>query len=279
MVKPTDSSSAAAKPQNRYSQIIGKLFDAHHTPGDDRVPFDRDEFAGVAKELGIRLPKNLGDAIYSFKYRTPLPASVTETAPRGKAWAIANTGKGKYEFRLVRPLDLTPRSGLAPIKVPDATPEIVGAHALGDEQALLARVRYNRLVDVFLGVVAWSLQNHLRTTVAGIGQIEVDELYVGVDKTGTQFVVPVEAKGGTDKAGWQQTEQDIACCAQKFPHLVCRAVTAQFVTNNKIAMFELAAHDGGIVIVAERHYELVRSSDITDADLALYRRSVPRDDG
>jgi len=51
---------------------------------------------------------------------------------------------------------------MAAIKIPDATPEIVAAYALSDEQALLAKVRYNRLLDIFLGVAAYSLQNHLR---------------------------------------------------------------------------------------------------------------------
>ena len=67
------------------------------------------------------------------------------------------------------------------IKIPDATPEIVSAYSMSDEQALLAKIRYNRLLDVFLGVSAHSLQNHLRTTVKDIGQIEVDEIYVAVE--------------------------------------------------------------------------------------------------
>ena len=68
-------------------------------------------------------------------------------------------------------------------------------YAFNDEQALLARVRYNRLIDVFLGIACYSLQNHFRTTVSGIGQVETDEVYVGVDKSGAHYVVPVQAKG------------------------------------------------------------------------------------
>lgn len=49
---------------------------------------------------------------------------------------------------------------------------------MSDEQALLARVRYNRLLDIFLGLATYSLQNHLRTSVTDIGQIEVDEICV-----------------------------------------------------------------------------------------------------
>ena len=49
------------------------------------------------------------------------------------------------------------------IKLPDAAPEIVFACALSDGQALLAKIRHNRLIDIFLGIAAFSLQN--RTTV------------------------------------------------------------------------------------------------------------------
>ena len=45
--------------------------------------------------------------------------------------------------------------------------------------------------------VSSALQNHLRTTVAGMGQVETDEIYVGVDRSGSHYVVPVQAKGGT----------------------------------------------------------------------------------
>ena len=46
------------------------------------------------------------------------------------------------------------------IKIPDATPGIVQKYALADEQALLAKLRYNRLLDIFTGVTCYSLQNH-----------------------------------------------------------------------------------------------------------------------
>jgi hypothetical protein len=257
---------------NRYAEIVAEVFRKNYKRGDRHVPFERDEFVAAATQRGVELPKNLGDAIYSFKYRNPLPTPIVETAPKGYEWGIYSVGRSKYEFRLVRPLSMEPRENQLVIKIPDATPEIISAYALGDEQALLAKVRYNRLVDIFLGITASSLQNHLRTTVQGIGQIEVDELYVGLDRNGCQYVVPVQAKGGKDKHGRQQTEQDMACCEEKFPALRCRAVSAQFMTKNKIAMFELAMQDDEIRIVSEEHYELVPAASINDEDLATYAR-------
>ncbi|MDP2679684.1 MAG: hypothetical protein Q8O85_13320, partial [Rhodoferax sp.] len=130
--------------------------------------------------------------------------------------------------------------------------------------------RYNRLVDVFLGITAFSLQNHLRTTVKDVGQIEIDEIYVGIDRHGRQFVVPVQAKGGADKHGVVQTQQDVAFCKQAFKNLICRPVSAQFMTDQRIAMFELTVVDGVIKVVDEKHYQLVTSSAISTDDLEAY---------
>ena len=57
-----------------------------------------------------------------------------------------------------------PDAMLATTKIPDGTPSIVRKYSISDEQALSAIVRYNRLIDIFLGVTCYSLQNHLRTT-------------------------------------------------------------------------------------------------------------------
>jgi hypothetical protein len=263
----------AAEPEkkpNRYSAIVGTIFKRHYETGRTQFEFSRDEFVGIAKSLGIALPKNLGDAVYSFRFRTALPAEIAATAPKGKEWRIELAGKGVYRFLLGKPNRILPRPDLVAVKIPDATPEIIASYALSDEQALLARVRYNRLIDIFLGITTYSLQNHLRTTVGGIGQIEVDEIYVGVNRNGQQFVIPVQAKGGTDQLGVTQTRQDLACCAQKFPRLTCRPVSAQFMAGDVIALFELTLEGQEVKVVEERHYRLVPSDEIGELDLKFY---------
>jgi len=97
-----------------------------------------------------------------------------------------------------------------------------------------------------------------------------DEIYVGIDRHGRQYVVPVQAKGGSDKHGVVQTQQDILCCAEKFPTLICRAVSAQFMSEDRIAMFELTVQDGGIKVVDEKHYQLVSANNISAEDLKQY---------
>ncbi|MBB6134608.1 hypothetical protein HD842_002750 [Massilia aurea] len=255
---------------NRYQAIIQVVFDRHYEIGIKEFEFDRSEFKDIALHLGIELPDNLGDLPYSFRYRNELPAKIRETAEPGMEWLIKGAGRARYRFQQVKLNRIIPREELITIKIPDATPEIIGAYALNDEQALLAKVRYNRLIDIFMGVTAYSLQNHLRTTVKKIGQIEIDEIYVGIDRNGRQYVIPVQAKGGNDKHGSVQTGQDIACCAEKFPNLICRAVSAQFMTRGRIAMFELMLNDDEIFVVSEKHYQLVPAQSITESDLSIY---------
>jgi hypothetical protein len=234
------------------------------------VRFRRDDLARAANALRIKLPKNIGDVIYSMRYRASLPDAILRTQTKGKEWVIEGKGKAEYAFRLVAVSQIVPNAQLLAIKIPDATPEIVAAYALSDEQALLAKVRYNRLLDIFLGIAAYSLQNHLRTTVSEVGQVEVDEIYVAIDKRGRQYVVPVQAKGGTDKLSSVQTRQDMACCKEKFPRLICRAVSAQFISDDLIALFELELSKGEVRIVDERHYMLVPADEISNRDLESY---------
>ena len=113
---------------------------------------------------------------------------------------------------------IVPNEHMAITKIPEATPGIVSKYALSDEQSLLAKVRYNRLVDIFSGVTCYSVQNHLRTTVPEMGQVETDEIYLGVDKKGAHYVFPIQAKGGKDRLSVVQIEQDFAVGAAKFPY-------------------------------------------------------------
>jgi hypothetical protein len=260
---------------NRYTQIIEEIFQAHYHPGDILVPFARDEIQAVAAKLRVVLPKNLGDLIYSFRYRAALPESLQATAPEGLIWIIKPAGRGLYQFTLVKDLPIVVNPLLIETKIPDATPGVVAMYALGDEQALLAKIRYNRLIDTFLGITCYSLQNHLRTTVPEIGQVETDEIYVGIDKRGVHFVVPVQAKARHEKLGVIQIEQDIALCANKFENLICRPIGAQFIEENFIALFEFEMTDDGVRLAAERHYRLVPPEDIDISDLQKYQTRGP----
>jgi hypothetical protein len=266
----TKMKNTSPRNANRYSAIIEKIFFAKYKQGMHEVPFERQEIETFAAKLKVELPKNLGDLIYSFRYRTMLPQSITSLAGEKEIWIIRAAGRSKYIFALIKNTPIAPNDHMAVTKIPDATPGIVDKYAFNDEQALLAKVRYNRLVDIFSGVTCYSLQNHLRTTVPEMGQVETDEVYVGIDKKGAHYVFPIQAKGGKDKLSIVQIEQDLAVCATKMPLLVCRPIAAQFMAGGVIALFEFESGDNGVTITSEKHYQLVAPKDVTDADLQTY---------
>jgi hypothetical protein len=262
---------ASARGANRYAAILERVFLGHYRRGVESIVFEREELEAAARDLDIRSPKNLGDLVYTFRYRVPLPEKIQRTATHGRTWVIRPAGRSQYEFVQIAPIDTTPKRGLDVVKVPDATPGVIEMYALGDEQSLLAKLRYNRLIDIFTGVACYSLQSHLRTTVPGMGQVETDEVYIGVDRHGAHYVFTVQAKGARESLGQVQLEQDLALCRSKFPALIPRPIGARFMDRNQIALFQFAERAGGLALIAEAHYRLVPSDQLSAQELEAYR--------
>lgn len=265
--------------QKQYETIINEIFRRHYEGNCNEFTFLREEIEKVGNEMGVGVPRNLGDVVYTYRHRRPLPPEILATQPGGMFWLILGAGDAVYRFRLSRLAHIVATPGLLVRKIPDATPEIIRNYALSDEQALLAKIRYNRLIDLFLGITAYSLQNHLRTKIENYGQIEIDELYIGVNTLGAQSVIPVQAKGGRDKLGVIQTIQDVVYCQSKEKYKKCsaRPVSAQFMEGDVIAMFELNFDGDDVSIIRERHYRLTESSDIGSSDLELYTQDSSND--
>jgi hypothetical protein len=165
---------------------------------------------------------------------------------------------------------IVPADFLVQLTVIDATPLLLTAHATTEEQTLLAKVRYNRLIDEFLGLTAYSLQSHLCCTIPNVGSVDVNELYLGINRGWRQFVIPVTAKTGNDQIGIVQIEQDMAFCQHAFPGLTARPVAVQFKKDEDgevIVMFELVLRDDEVRVVDEKQYRLVPASSISAEDL------------
>jgi len=263
-----------ANEKNRYVQLIESIFLKYYCEGSMEFTFKREDIVEMADKLGIKLPKNLGDVVYSFRYRAQLPTVITEKAPEGYEWIIRPAGRSQYKFVLTKEATFTPNPNLAKVKIPDATPGIVSKYSFDDEQSLLAKIRYNRLIDIFTGVTCYSLQNHLRTTLIELGQVETDEIYVGIDKQGVHYVFPVQAKSGTDKIGVVQIEQDFAVCAEKFPNAIGRPIAAQFTDDDTIALFEFVLTEEGVRVFSEKHYRLVSPDNLSDKEIEEYRQRL-----
>lgn len=245
----------------KYGRAILSIFRDRYRRGRREIAFTRDDLIRVTDgEV-----KNIGDLVYSFRYRAQLPEEIRRTVTEPSGWIIVPRGAAQYA------LVIHPRAGRVlpddqrqAILIPDATPELISAHARNDEQALLALVRYNRLVDIFTGVTAESLQNHYRTQIDDYGQIEVDEMYVGVDKEGRQYFMPLEAKGKGGHLSIIQIGQNIACGKKVFPNLILRPLGAKFLDDHSIVMMRFNVTDqwDDIQKVDEQRYRLVPHGDI-----------------
>lgn len=256
----------------KYDKVIERVFFNNYVEGEKVVAFDRDELAIACDDLNIPRIKNLGDVPYSYRFRKELPLSIMEKALPGCEWIIVGTGTGKYEFCSASPGKIEPSQNRIRVKIPDATPEIVKKYAPGtDEQALLTKVRYNRLIDMFSGLTCYSIQNHLRTSLPNVGQIEIDEVYLGVNKRGAHFVIPCQAKSPGDRFGIVQVMQDIEFCKKNYPNAICKPIALQFLSENDVAILELAVEKDREVfrlsVVDERHYTLVTKDEVCDADI------------
>ncbi len=103
-----------------------------------------------------------------------------------------------------------------------------------------------------------------------MGQVETDEIYIGLDQQFRQFVIPVQAKGKNEQISEAQIGQDIAVCKAKFPALICRPVAAQFIENDVIALFEFVRSENTIVVREERHYRIVPNEMLSDEEIKAY---------
>ena len=68
-----------------------------------------------------------------------------------------------------------------------------------------------------------------------------------------------------------QTKQDLTWCAQKFPGVRARAISVQFMDDNRVAMIELAVQNYQVVVVEEKHYKLLAAELLDRSMLTAYR--------
>lgn len=100
----------------------------------------------------------------------------------------------------------------------------------------------------------------------------MDEVYIGVNKRGAQFVFPVEAKGKSEKIGALQIEQNLEMAEEKFSALRRTPIAAQTIDEETVCLMSFAKDETGeIVVENERHYRLCPPSEISDAELIALR--------
>ena len=220
-----------------------------------------DDIEQAVVELGLRVSaKNIPDIVYTYRSgRSELPDAVLAFG----RWAIEGRGKGLYAFRrLERSPYFDVPSDSVIIPIPDATPQIVLRYQNSDEQAVLARIRYNRLVDIFTGLTCYHLQSHFRTSITTIGQIEIDDLYIGINSVGEGFIIPIEAKveSAKDQLGVIQVTSMVQHALDNFPDLTVRPLGIKVMRDGSIMFLEFTAEfdPNKVATVMYKRYQLVR---------------------
>jgi hypothetical protein len=131
-----------------------------------------------------------------MRSRTVLPPEILEKGFH----VLRAVGRGRYQFEkatsgiIEAPVnDLIPAIDQTPMPVRRLLPETM---AEMDEQALLSIVGYCNLLDHLSGMKICPLRSHVRKSVPGVGQAELDAVDVGIaigdDKLPVIF--PIEAK-------------------------------------------------------------------------------------
>jgi len=242
-----------------YDQVIIEMFRRVYKPSVELLPFAKDELVQVCQDLDIVI-NNVPDIPYHYRTgRSDLPDEILSTGN----WVIEGAGKGKYAFiRLKRTPYIHVPDDLYVTEIPEATPDIVLKYGGADEQAMLTRIRYNRLVDTFLSLTAYHLQSHIRSSVQDIGQVEVDDLYVGVDTAGEWYVIPIEAKsvGPKERLGVIQIRQMILFAKQHYGDLALRPVGIKPLDDGSYVFLEFddEAELEAISVKRYARYRLVR---------------------
>jgi len=246
-----------------YDKIIIALFQKKYKSGKGKreIGFTKDELVETAKKLGMEL-RNPPDVVYTFRTRRALPKEIGRTGN----WVLRSRGKGKFSFaKTKRGAFVEIQEGLAHIEILSALPEIVEKYATNDEQGLLSTIRYNRLIDIFTGITCFHLQSHIRTTIEGEGQVEIDDLYVGIDEDGKEYILPTEAKSPDerDKLGWFQVANLVKFAKQYFPGLRCRPIAAKPMGENIVCLVEFDDNSDyeKIGITNIKVYRLIREGE------------------
>jgi len=225
------------KAMSDYDRVISEVFRRHYRKGEERLEFDKDEIAQVCQEQGITV-RNTPDVVYTYRARQELPPAILAKGH----WAIQPAGRGKYAFRLLsNPARFeVPFGDYSPVDIYNAIPEVVEGLLRKDEQSLVTTVVYNRLVDIFTGLTCFHIQSHYRSFLKRVGEVELDALFVGVDKTGTLHVVPVEAKSQAESEmiGRVQVWQMAMLARQDFGKLQRRIIAVKALRDETVGFVE-----------------------------------------
>ncbi|NSY17910.1 hypothetical protein [Neorhizobium sp. AL 9.2.2] len=288
-------SAALAKPKGKslqshgknskvYVPVILKLFQDRWRPGASTVVFSLDDVRttveavrAVSANPDSISSRNPADVIYRMRSRTKLPDEIL-----AKGFHVLRAvGRGRYQFEKassgimeVPVCDLTAAIDQTPMPVRRLLPETM---AEMDEQALLSVVGYCQLLDHFTGMKVYRLRSHVRKSVPGVGQAELDAIDVGIASgdDDVPVIFPIEAKAVSDELNRVQIFNMIQYASHYFPGLKVRplALKVDFQSAVHLMEFNIAARPGDLRIIRNASYAI----NTSEAQLAMIRATnVPK---
>ncbi len=206
-----------------YVPVIAKIFSERYRQGASSVIFSLDDVRNAAQALGVEA-RNAADVIYRMRSRTKLPAEILAAGFH----VLRPIGRGKYAFEKATTTIFEPPA-TTPVTVIDMTPLPVRRLlpenlADMDEQAILTVGSYCCVLDHLTGMKIYRLRSHVRKSVPGIGQAELDAIDVGISASEDELpvVFPIEAKALADALNRVQIFNMVQYARHYFPGLVVR---------------------------------------------------------
>ncbi|WP_422772390.1 hypothetical protein ACN28C_04935 [Plantactinospora sp. WMMC1484] len=222
-----------------YVPILRRIFTKKYTSGATFLDFTLDDVRQAALDLGITV-RNPADVIYRMRSRTVLPEEILNAG----FYILRQVGRGRYRFEVgestIIPLPqgaVTEALDLTPLPVRRLLPEAIAEF---DEQALLTVVNYCSLLDHFTGLRTYRLRSHVRKSVIGIGQAELDELDVAVALRDDEepVILPVEAKAAPDAINRVQISAMVAFSRVYFPGHEVRPIAIKVDYDSLVHILE-----------------------------------------
>jgi hypothetical protein len=267
-----------------YVPVILKLFMDRWRPGASTVVFSLDDVRtaveavrATAKDPDRISSRNPADVVYRMRSRTILPKEILDKGFH----VLRAVGRGRYQFEkassgiievpvssLITAIDQTPM----PVRrlLPETMAEM-------DEQALLSVVGYCNLLDHFTGMKIYRLRSHVRKSVPGIGQAELDAIDVGIasGEDDMPVIFPIEAKAVSDELNRVQIFNMIQYAAHYYPRLTVRplALKVDYQSAVHFMEFNVASRPGDLRILRSASYAI----NTSEAQVAMIRTTdVPK---
>lgn len=257
-----------------YVPILRHIFESKYSDDATVIDFTLDDIRASAGALGITV-RNPADLIYRMRSRTILPEEILKLG----FYILRQTGRGRYRLEqaistIIELPENEPTDALdiTPIPVRRLLPEDI---ANVDEQALLTMINYCQLLDHFTGLRVYRLRSHVRKSVRGIGQAELDEIDVGVAMRDDEspVVVPIEAKAVADPVNRVQIAAMAAFCEDYFPGHQVRPIAIKVDDDGLLHFleFNVTKEPAELEVIRSACYRL----NLSDVQRAAIRASRP----